>query len=365
MPFWQGVDVAVDDIALLVFGSAIVLGVLYDLASTTISLSTVRGPLSTRLSSLLWSLGRRTAGTKLRFLQRVTGPMLVITILVAWLVALTVGWTLIFTIDGALSSSATPDQQSSPVQWVDALFFVFGNLIGRSSSNLSPEAEVWSSAVAAMALSGVALLTLALAWILPVVGAVVHKRALAAKLSALGGTPQEIVLTSWDGRTLGDLNLHLLPLIGELTLLAQRHLAYPVIHYFHSTTGRTAIGARLAALDEALTVIRAGGLDDAERGTGLDRSVTEPLRQSVSDYLSTLEYVFITAQDDPPPPPGVDQLMEAGAVDDDTPRRVRELCEDIASRRSLLLGYVRHDGWDWQGISRHDEPTTEDPEDER
>lgn len=60
------------------------------------------------------------------------------------------GWTLFFTIDGALSSSATPDQQSSPVQWVDALFFVFGNLIGRSSSDLSPDAAVWSSTVAAM-----------------------------------------------------------------------------------------------------------------------------------------------------------------------------------------------------------------------
>lgn len=201
-----------------------------------------------------------------------------------------------------------------------------------------------------------------IAWILPVVAAVVQKRALASKISALGGTPQDIVLTSWTGRDLGDLNLHLLPIINELTVLAQRHLAYPVIHYFHTTAQRTAIGARLAALDEALTLIDAAGLDDVERGTGLDVSVTGPLRQAISDYLSTLEYVFIKPADDAPPPPAADRHVEEGLAPPDIAGEVERICDEFRARRQLLLGYVLHDGWTWDAVCDDADAETDDPE---
>jgi len=350
------------DLLLIVGGAAIVLAVLYDLGATTISLSAVRGPVSGRVSALVWALGNRSRSERRR-LQRITGPLLLVSILVGWFLTMTLGWTMVFAADGALTSAAEPDQQSSQVRWVDSLFFVFGRLVGTGSSNLEPDAAVWSTAVALLTLSGVILLTLVLAWILPVVGAVVQKRALASKISALGGTPQEIVLTSWTGRDLGALDLHLLPIIDELTVLAQRHLAYPVIHYFHSTADRTAIGPRLAALDEALTIIDVAGLDDVERGTGLDVSVTRPLRQAISDYLSTLEFGFIAAADEVPPLPRVDLLAAAGVIDsDDVRARLDERADELASRRALLLGYVQHDGWGWDAVCEDEDARIDDPE---
>jgi hypothetical protein len=354
--------VAGDDIALLVAGAGIVLTVLYDVGATTISLSAVRGPFSGRLSAVVWSVGNRLR-TKRRRLQRITGPLLLISILIGWFVTLTAGWTLIFSADGALTSTAAPEQQTSQVRWVDALFFVFGRLIGTGSSSLEPDEAGWSTAVALLTLSGVILLTLVIAWILPVVAAVVQKRALASKISALGGSPQGIVCQAWTGRDLGDLNLHLLPMIGELTILAQRHLAYPVIHYFHSSDDRTAIGPRIAALDEAITLIAAGHLDDVQRGTGLDVSVTRPLRQAISDYLGTLEYVFIQPSTSVPDPPAFDRLVAEGIVDGDTMRaELAERAEAIETRRSLLCGYVEHDGWPWSAVSDDTDAEEEDPE---
>lgn len=350
------------DLFYIAAGAALVLAVLYDVGATTISLSAVRGPVSGRLSALVWALGNRSRSERRR-LQRVTGPLLLVSILVGWFVALTAGWTLVFSADGALTSAADPEQQSSQVRGVDALFFVFGRLVGTSSSSLEPDQAAWSTAVALLTLSGVILLTLVIAWVLPVVAAVVQKRALASKISALGGTPEEIVLRSWTGRDLGDLNLHLLPLIGELTVLAQRHLAYPVIHYFHSSAERTAIGPRIAALDDALTLIAAGGLDDVERGTGLDVSVTRPLRQALSDYLSTLEYVFITPAEEVPDPPRYDRLVDAGIVDDDRMRtELAERTKELETRRALLHGYVHHDGWTWSAVCDDVEADEEDPE---
>lgn len=350
------------DIILIGLGAAIVLVVLYDLGATTISLSAVRGPLSGRVASMVWALGNRSRSERRR-LQRITGPLLLVSILIGWFITLTVGWTLIFSAEGALTSTAEPEQQSSRVRWVDALFFVFGRLVGTGSSNLEPDEAGWSTAVALLTLSGVILLTLVIAWILPVVAAVVQKRALASKISALGGSPQGIVCHSWTGRDLGDLNLHLLPLIGELTILAQRHLAYPVIHYFHSSDGRTAVGPRIAALDEALTLIAAADLDDVDRGTGLDVSVTRPLRQAVSDYLSTLEYVFIEPADETPDPPAFDRLVVEGIVDHESMgTALAEGTEAIGTRRALLRGYVEHDGWTWAAVSRDTDAEEEDPE---
>jgi hypothetical protein len=350
------------DIVLVVVGSAIVLAVLYDLVATTVSLSAVRGPVSTRISALLGSIGSRPSNRRLAPLQRVLGPALLIGILVGWLTTLALGWSLVFSAEGALSSTTDEPQQSSDVRWVDALFFVFGRLVGTGSSDLEPAEAWWSTALAMLTLSGVILLTLVIAWILPVVAAVVQKRALASKISALGGTPQDIILGSWTGRDLGDLNLHLLPIIDELTVLAQRHLAYPVIHYFHTTAQRTAVAARIAALDEALTLIDAAGLDDVDRRTGLDVSVTRPLRQAISDYLSTLEYVFIHPAEEPPAPPPVGRLVEAGLAGPGTDREVVRLCEELEARRRLLRGYVLRDGWTWAAVCDDTDAETVDPE---
>jgi len=351
-----------DDALLVTIGALLVLAVLYDLAATTISLSAVRGPVSTRVSAAVGALSIRLGRGRLRVLQRATGPALLVGILVGWLVTLALGWSLVFSADGALQSTAEPEQRSA-VRWRDAAFFVFGRLVGTGSSNLEPDEAVWSTAVALLTLSGVILLTLVIAWILPVVGSVVAKRALASKLSALGGTPQDIVLQSWTGRDLGDLNLHLLPVIDQLALLAQRHLAYPVIHHFHSTAERTAVAARIAALDEALTLVQAGGLDERDRETGLDVSVTRALRQAISDYLSTLEYVFIAPADDVPPPPSSDRLVEAGIVDADRiAAALPPLLEELEARRLLLHGYVRHDGWTWRAVCDDVDAETDDPE---
>lgn len=201
--------------------------------------------------------------------------------LIGWFLALTAGWTLIFSAEGALTSTAEPEQQSSRVRWVDALLFVSGRLVGTGSSNLEPEEALWSTAVALLTLSGVILLTLVIAWTLPVVAAVVQKRA----------------------------------------------------------------------------------LDDVDRGTGLDVSVIRPLRQAVSDYLSTLEYVFVEPADETPGPPAFDRLVEEGIVDDEAMgAALAGQLEDIETRRALLQGYVDHDGWTWVEVDRDVDAEEQDPE---
>jgi hypothetical protein len=212
-----------------------------------------------------------------------------------------------------------------------------------------------------MSVTGVGLITLSLAWLLPVVSAVVQKRALAATISTLGETPQDIVVRAWNGRDLGNLDLHLLPLIAEFNLLAQRHLAFPVIHYFQSSDHRTAIGPQVAGLDDALTLIEAGGLDDGTAETGLDRSTTVPLRQAVTDYLATLHQVFIHPSDDDLERPATDLLVDRGLFDVEAQRRLDEILEQNRQRRRLINGYLGADGWSDDDLTADDEADA-DPE---
>ncbi len=339
------------DVALFLAGAALCLVVLIDLVATTVSLSSVAGPLSGRFAALVWGLASRANRRPITIVKRSAGPLLIVVTLAGWLGALTLGWTLIFTVDGALESTTSNATQVSHVRFVDALFYVFGSLVGRGSSGLAPHSVWWSSVQMLMALSGVALLTLSLAWILPIVSAVVQKRSIAAQLSALGRTPVDVIRNGWNGRDFGDLHLYLVPLVSGLSMLAQRHLAYPLMHYFHSADARTAIGPRVAVLDEALTLIEAAGFDDPDRGLGLGTSATVPLRQAIDDYLATLEKVFICRADHAPRLPEVTGLGTIGDTDEEeAARELERLCERLEGRRSLLLGYLHHDGWAWDRV---------------
>jgi hypothetical protein len=91
--------------------------------------------------------------------------------------------------------------------------------------------------------------------------------------------------------------------------------------------------------------------------------VTRPLRQAISDYLSTLEYVFIEHADDVPGPPRYERLVELGIVDgagiDDA---LSERNAELETRRALLHGYVLHDGWTWSAVCDDIDAQEEDPE---
>ena len=50
----------------------------------------------------------------------------------------------------------------------------------------------------------------------------------------LGERPDDALITAWDGTTFGFLPHHLITLGPEMDLLSQRHLAYPVLHFFRS-----------------------------------------------------------------------------------------------------------------------------------
>lgn len=343
----------------LLAGSAVLALIAYDLGSTTMSVSSVQGPLSRRVSALTWRVLRTVSRSDARRALRLAGPLILLLVLTSWLLGLAAGWTLIFSVDGALESSGgrTTGEETS-VRLMDAFFFVYGALLGRGSSELSTAEAGWSSVESVMLASGVGVLTLSLAWILPVVQAVVHKRSVAAQLNALGSSPEGLLRQSWNGTDYGEVHLFFVNLVTDIAVMTQRHLAYPVIHYFHSADLRTAIGPRLVSLDEALTIITADDLEDRK----LYRSSVAALRTSITDFLDSLEQTFVQPATEPPPVPRIDSLSADGLLAIDQ-ADLDACCEELEARRRLLLGYLHHDGWSWSDVtSNEDEVDDADPD---
>lgn len=329
-----------------VIGAVLIVTVLTDMVITTVAVSAGAGPITKRVIRPLWrvtlALHRRSVSHRL---LRAAGPAIIFAVIATWLVGLILGWALVFGQGGSLVEQGL----DGPVPAFGRVYFAAGMVLGRGATVIGASSDIWRFVEQLAAASGVALLSLSIAYVLPVVGAVVRKREVAAYIATLGGSPDEILLTAWDGDGFGQLDLHLIALTPMITRLAQDHLAYPIVHYFHSGERHTAIGPNIVALDEALTILD-DALDDAHR---LDSPSIRPLRTAVDAFLHTLPRISVEPAERPLAWP-----VLSGYRANELPLRAREDVEATLSeqdeRRRLLAGFLHHDAWTEEDVHAFD-----------
>lgn len=322
-------------------GAMLIVLALADLLATTVSVAHGTGPVAGGIARTVWGLLsrlRRRLGRPRLLVGG--GPLILVLIIGAWVVLLITGWSLVF----GQSERLLTVQDGTPVPVLGRMRYAASIVIGRGSAAVQPAGGVYEVLEPIAAATGLATLSLSIAYVLPVVRGVVAKRSLALYVHALGRTPSDVLRRAWNGRDLGQLELHLIDLTPRIAAIAQSHLAYPVIHYFHSADRPTALGPSLVALDETLT---AHGFVDSP--AQIDPTATEPLRAVIDDFLDTLRLAFIQPAD-AEVGPGDDrmshtrtQLSEHGVPLDQDARH--ELSEEEVARNRLLRGYLAHDGW--------------------
>lgn len=220
------------------------------------------------------------------------------------------GWSLVFlsSPDAVLEAQTrVPADAWSRVYYAGFTFFTLG--VG----DYIPGGPVWQIASVVAVANGLFLVTLSITYIVPVLSAVVERRQQAGTLSAMGEDVEELLERVWDGRSFAYLTSQL-PLVAQgVALTAQRHLAYPVLHYFHADERELAFAPSVAVLDEAVTVLMHGVAPDVRpHGASLRTA-----RQAVAHLLTILDEEFVEVGGDPPPARARDRLAEvrgAGAV---------------------------------------------------
>jgi hypothetical protein len=315
-----------------------------DVIKTTLSFKGT-GFLSGFLADAIWGAGLRLHRIRRSHtLLSYAGIVILLATIAMWTLLMWLGWTLLFLAgDGAVVDALTGERASAR----ETAYFVGYTMITLGNGEFRPSGGLWQAFTVVASATGFFVITLAITYLLSVLPAVASKRRVAAYIASLGVTPQEIARRHATSRA-GGLAPHVPTLTADIGLLVQQHLAFPILHYFHTTDVRSAFPLRLSALYEALSYLHAlADLGEEELEPLL------PLQTTIENLLDALHLTFYEAHDAVPPPLPVAALSEHGLP-------IREgaepeaLTEARAAQRRQLSGLLRRDGWLWEDIFRHE-----------
>jgi hypothetical protein len=268
------------------------------------------------------------------------GPASLLLTMCGWIVTLWAGYVLVF--------SAFPDDiirvdtKLAADIW-ERIYFTGFTIFTLGVGDVTPASDFYRILTAVASISGLFLVTLSITYLLPVLSAVTEKRALACKIHAMGRTPQDIVLNGWDGQSLRSLEPCLLQLTEQISLHAQRHLSYPVLHHFQAETRRDAFPPQLATLSESMMLIRFCMPPD-RRPSAICMHM---LDQAIDEYIRVIRRVYDhDSHDLAPEAPQLARLREAGIDLCDEDAISKEL-DAKSEHRRMLLALVHSQAWDW------------------
>ncbi|MDG5819900.1 potassium channel family protein [Natronococcus sp. A-GB7] len=329
----------------LAVGLAVLVTVIVDIIWTTLWVDGGSGPLSGRLTTGVWRGLRILTRDNSRALS-IAGPLILTLTLAMWIALLWVGWTFLFA--GGDTALVSP-QTGEPADWTGHIYYVAYTMFTNGNGDYSPTSGTWEIASSFTTATGMAFVTLGVSYILTVLGAVSEKRAFANSVTGLGERSEEFVRAGWTDEKFDGLDLPVESLASDLSELADKHKAYPILHYYHSEKGERASAMAVPIFDEAMTLFRYGVDDDAQ----LDPALVENARSSTDSYLDTLETAFIEPADEVPPQPDLERLREDDipTVDDG---EFEDAVAELTKRRRNLLGVVRADAWHWPPIGDGD-----------
>jgi len=239
--------------------------------------------------------------------------------------------------EGAIVSSST----RLPAQVNETVYFVGFALTTMGTGDFIPNGSLWRLMSVFTAFNGLVLVTLSITYAIPVIQAIADKRAFSSQFAVWGDSTESVLSHLKNDQNYESIAVYLKPISTQIPLVVQNHLAYPVLHYFHSPTAGTSLALQISVLDEVLR-----GLPDEafERQPALYVLVPN-CTKAITEFLTTLSNVFIEPAKEEPP-----------AREDESKQSIAyRLVEQhstiaVSKRRKLLKALVEEDGWNWQKI---------------
>ena len=329
-------------VLLLIIGLVLLAIISSDVLVTTLTLRG-GGFLTDRLSSWLWHSATKMHryNTNHRLLATI-GLLIVLGMAFLWYFMTWVAWSLIF---NSFQEAIVNASDKQPASIWGRIYFTVYTLTTLGRGDYVPQTTFWHLLTGLAAANGFFLVTLSIAYLFPVISAAIQKRSLAIHISTLGGTGDEILTNAWNGKDFGNLDQHLINLTPLILGLSEQHLAYPVLHYFHTRERSRCLPLSLAALDEALTLLQYA-IPSEHRP---DPASLKPARRACSAFLKTLKSDYIEPDNYEPNLIPLKLLGEKG-IPTVSDRTFKQGTKHIIKRRKLLLALVGNDGWSWDAV---------------
>lgn len=326
------------DLAVALLGLVLVCVALLDASVTTLAAGQGGGPLTRRLARWSWQGLRLMARHERSPVLSYGGMVVLLVTVLTWVVLTWGGWFLVFASNqGAVLDASTTE----PADLAARAYYAGFVVITLGTGDVIPGGGGWQLLSAAGAFLGLFLVTLSITYLVSVVSAVVDRRAMARTISLSGETGVDVVLlhTGPDGVS-SQLSTLTGALESQILQVTQQHLAYPVLHHFHSAGAASSAPRAVAVLDDALLLLTCGLAEEVRPG----RDVLVRLRRSLEHYAQTVGGRL--GHEQAPPLPSLLPLREAGipTVSDDVFRRD---VEAHLPRRRQLFQLVTDDAWAW------------------
>lgn len=327
------------NILLLIFGILLTLWMIIEALWTTIWADRNSSPLTSRLTTLIWKGFRSFIHSGSNGLLNFAGPTILMASVLFWIGSLWLGWVLIFY---AVPGSALVKSTQSIPDFTDLIWFIAYCIFTVGNGDLTPNGDLWQVIASFVALTGMGMVTLAITYLLQVVSAVVNKRSFSSQVTAIGKTAEDFVKKEWNRGDFGCIELQLNSISNQLSTLSEQHLAFPILHYYHTADINKAQAVAIAILYDAILLIELG-VEEAHQPS---ESILSSARQSVDSFLQTLKGAFIHPAQVTPPKPELSRLKEKGIPIISELEFYKKLEKDSDTRK-LILGLIRNDAWDW------------------
>lgn len=340
---------------LFVLGVIIVILVLTDVFVSTLA-PRGTGFITERLRAGVWRFFHFLCkGDGKNKLLNYAGMFTVTAWLFGWLAMLWIGNAFIYLSDYQSVVVTNTKISASPLEKV---YFVGYVLSTMGNGDFSPNGDGWKIYTSVISFSGFIIITMGITYLVPVLSAEMQRRKVSIYIHSLGTSPNDILLNAWNGKDFTRLSKHFTTLTDSIIEQAQNHVAYPVLHNFHSHLQREALAINLVSLDEALTVLMLYVNDNIQP----HKHDIYPLRFAITDYLATLSTAFIKPSRNQPGTVQLNDLKEYDIPLKQENTETRMKLEKLRFRRKLMLGMLENDGWHWSSIYMESQYTNYDIE---
>ncbi len=328
-------------IALLVIGLLLLGVTMVDTLWTILSTSGA-GPMTRVTSRTIWNLGTwlHSKGYG-RSLQPMLGPASLLSTMFTWVVLLWLAYLFVYS---AYPDKIVASNTGMPADLWERIYFTGFTIFTLGVGDFTPASDFYRVVTAVASLSGLFIVTLSITYLLPVLSAVTEKRAFACQIHSLGESPQDILLTAWDGESFDSLTPYLQDLTAAISLHAQRHLSYPVLHHFQARTRRDSFPPQVATLSEAVMLLKYCIAPELRP----DRVALHTVSSAIDEYMGVIRTMYQHPDRDTPPDlPDMSRLRAAG-ISICTDEEIKENLKDRDDHRRMLLALVHSQAWDWE-----------------
>lgn len=219
-------------------GVGVLLLVAFDVYMTILHTRARSGPISETLNRVVWRVAlavtSRFSRTWRHRTLNIIGPLLLPALIVIGITLLITGFALIYL--PRMPGEFNVDPEATTPAWIEAIYFSSVTLTTVGYGDIAPRSTAMRLVAITQSASGVAVITLAVTYLIAVYGALERKRAVALSFyhqANEGADVAGFIAHHFVGGRFYGLENALRDASRNLQGLLESHIEHPVIHYFH------------------------------------------------------------------------------------------------------------------------------------